>query len=107
MVGEDDAGPSPQALAFLFSICYIVSMKEISYSKQAFKTLARMTPADSRRIRSAVTQYATDGKGDVKKLQGFPFYRLRVGDWRVIFDDDGLVITVEKIAPRGDVYKEG
>ncbi len=44
---------------------------------------------------------------DVKKLQGEPFYRLRVGNWRVIFDrqDAVKIIAVERIKPRGDAYK--
>ena len=44
---------------------------------------------------------------DVKPLQGEPYYRLRVGDWRVIFDrqDAVKVIAIERIKPRGDAYK--
>ncbi|MGV3740332.1 MAG: type II toxin-antitoxin system RelE family toxin [Gammaproteobacteria bacterium] len=44
---------------------------------------------------------------DIKKLQGEPYFRLRVGQWRIIFDKDNEVkiISIEKIKPRGDVYK--
>ncbi len=44
---------------------------------------------------------------DVKPLEGEPYYRLRVGNWRVIFDrqDEVKIIAIEKIRPRGDVYK--
>jgi len=44
---------------------------------------------------------------DVRKLEASPFWRLRVGDWRVIYDrqDDVKVIAIEKIKPRGDTYK--
>jgi mRNA interferase RelE/StbE len=44
---------------------------------------------------------------NVKKLTGRPGYRLRVGDWRVIYElDDGLrILAVERIAPRGEVYQ--
>jgi mRNA interferase RelE/StbE len=44
---------------------------------------------------------------DIKKLEGEPYYRLRVGNWRVIFDrqDSVKVIAIEKIKPRGDAYK--
>jgi mRNA interferase RelE/StbE len=44
-------------------------------------------------------------KGDVKRLQGRPEYRLRIGDWRVIFEMDATTITITLIASRGDVYK--
>jgi len=44
---------------------------------------------------------------NAKKLQGRDGYRLRVGDWRVIYDiqNDKLVILVFKVAPRGEVYR--
>ena len=44
---------------------------------------------------------------DIKPLAGSPFYRLRVGDWRIVYDrqDDLKIIAIEKIKPRGDAYK--
>ena len=41
------------------------------------------------------------------KLQGRPGYRLRVGDWRVIYevDKEKIVIVVVKVAARGEVYR--
>jgi mRNA interferase RelE/StbE len=44
---------------------------------------------------------------DIKKLVGEPCYRMRVGNWRVIFDrqDEVRIIAIEKIKPRGDAYK--
>jgi mRNA interferase RelE/StbE len=48
-----------------------------------------------------------DPELDIKKLVGEPYYRLRIGNWRVIFDrhDQVKIITIEKIKARGDVYK--
>ncbi len=44
---------------------------------------------------------------NAKKLQGRDGYRLRVGDWRVIYEiqNDQLVILVLKVASRGEVYR--
>ncbi len=61
-------------------------------------------------IRSKIDLLAQDpyaANNNVKKLVGRPGYRLRVGDWRVIYDlDDGLrVLAVERIAPRGGAYE--
>jgi mRNA interferase RelE/StbE len=42
---------------------------------------------------------------NIKKLQGEDSYRLRIGDWRVIFDENDVVIEVIKVGPRGDIYK--
>ena len=60
-------------------------------------------------IRSKVQQYAdepTSLANNVKKLTGdlAGVVRIRVGDWRVFIDEDGNVITVVKIAPRGSAY---
>lgn len=42
---------------------------------------------------------------NVKALKGEPGYsRLRVGDWRVVFSDDGKIIAIIRIAPRGRAY---
>jgi mRNA interferase RelE/StbE len=83
-------------------------MKKIAYSKQAIKTLKRISANEAERIRAKISQYATDPASmanNVKKLQGEDSYRLRVGDWRVIFDENDVVIEVIKIGARGDVYK--
>ena len=44
-------------------------------------------------------------QGDVKKLQGQENYRLRVGDYRIIFDKNGEILYIEKIDNRGQVSK--
>lgn len=83
-------------------------MKKIAYSKQAIKTLSRIPANESKRIRAKIAQYAADPSSmanNVKKLQGEYYYRLRIGDWRAIFDENDVVIEVIKIGPRGDVYK--
>ncbi len=44
-----------------------------------------------------------------KKLKGHDnLYRLRIGDWRLIYtvEDDRLVVLVVEIAPRGGVYRD-
>jgi mRNA interferase RelE/StbE len=44
---------------------------------------------------------------DVKKLKGRPAWRIRVGDYRIIYeiDDRGLRIIVVTVGQRGDVYR--
>jgi len=77
---------------------------QIEYSKQAVKTISNMDTATKNRIRQGINKIP---EGDIVPLKNSPgSYRLRVGGWRIIFSyrsDD--VILIEKIAPRGDVYK--
>lgn len=44
---------------------------------------------------------------NARKRVGQPGFRLRIGDWRVVYEleDDRLVVLVVRIAPRGQVYK--
>ncbi len=60
------------------------------------------------RIRGKIDQYAADPRSlasQVKKMKGRSGYRLRVGDWRVIFDEDDNVVAIEDIASRGSIYE--
>ena len=45
-------------------------------------------------------------KNNVKKLQGIKLYRLRIGNYRVVFDENLIVIEVVKIGLRGNVYNK-
>jgi mRNA interferase RelE/StbE len=81
-------------------------MYEIRISRMALKALKRMPRNQAELIRSKIDGVAVDPylpNANVRALTGRPGYRLRVGDWRVIYDlDDGIrVLAVERIAPRG------
>jgi mRNA interferase RelE/StbE len=78
---------------------------EIRLSKSALRVIARMDVPTKQRIREGLAGLP---QGDIKPLRGSPGnFRLRVGDWRIIFDyADNDTIEVKKIAPRGDAYKE-
>ena len=85
-------------------------MYKIAYTTQAAKTLLKMPRDAAKRIREKIEQVAEDPFASIpnaKKLQGRSGYRLRVGDWRVIYEinADEIVIIVLKIAPRGEVYR--
>jgi len=68
-----------------------------------------MPANQSKLIASKMREYAEnpeDGRG-VIRMQGVDSYRMRIGDWRVIFEkrEDVLVILVLDVGPRGGVYK--
>lgn len=79
-------------------------MYKITYTTQAAKSLLKMPRNTANTIREKLWQIANDPSAPIpnaKKLQGRPGYRLRVGDWRVIYEvnKDEVVIIVMKIAP--------
>jgi len=50
-------------------------------------------PRDGReQVEAGLHRYAITGQGDVKALQGRDGYRLRIGSYRVIFDEDASTI---------------
>jgi mRNA interferase RelE/StbE len=44
--------------------------------------------------------YAVSGRGDVKRLSGRDGYRLRIGRYRVVFDEDRVTILAIYIGKR-------
>lgn len=75
---------------------------EYEFSKQACKFLGKLNQTDYNRLIKSIYKLP---KGDVIKLQGTGGYRLRVGDFRVLFDKDGKIICITSIDNRGQVYK--
>jgi mRNA interferase RelE/StbE len=82
-------------------------VKQIAFSRDALKKLTRIPVDTATLIRAKIEQYARDPKSlanNVLKLQNRPGYRLRVGDWRVIFDETKSVVTIRAVRPRGGAY---
>lgn len=71
------------------------------------RTLSRMPRNEAQKVREKILQYATEPQSlasNVKKLQGREGYRLRVGNWRVLFDESGNVLDILDIGSRGSIY---
>lgn len=59
------------------------------------------------RVRQALSDYAANPAAhanNVTQLIGSPLYRIRIGDYRAIFEETADAITVSKVRPRGSVY---
>jgi len=85
-------------------------MYRIVFTKRAHKALRKMPRDIAHRIRKSLYLIATDPyaqHSNATKLQDRPGYRLRVGDWRVIYEieEDELVVLVLRIGPPGGVYR--
>ena len=83
-------------------------MYELEITKPAIRALRRIPANAARLIRGKLDQLAEDPKGtpNVKSLKGRPGHRLRVGDWRVVYElDHGQRRPIVlDIGPRGSVY---
>ena len=84
-------------------------MHEVVLSKDASKTLERLTPEMRRRIISALVKAGTDplrGKRLRGEMEGL--FSLRIGDMRAVYELDSRkqVIVVHAIGSRGDIYKK-
>lgn len=78
----------------------------LEYAARARKDLTRLDATVVEREIRALEQFAANQQGDVLKLTGVhpPEYRLRVGDWRVLFELDHAASTV-RVLPRGEAYR--
>ena len=78
---------------------------EVYYLNDAIASLKRMSPDVSRRIVKKVDRMRHGLTGDVKRLKAFiPNYRLRVDDWRVLFEIDGKAIVIHEVKHRSEAY---
>jgi mRNA interferase RelE/StbE len=77
----------------------------ISLTKKAEKFIKKQNRDTQKRIIKAIIELP---EGDVKKLKGMDeIYRLRVGDFRVLFEknDKELMIIIVEIGNRGQIYQ--
>ena len=80
----------------------------IAWLKRAARDVEALEAEMSSRVRSAVDELATDPRlHGSKKLRGpTGAYRIRVGDWRVIYeiDDAAKLVTISRVGHRSEVY---
>jgi mRNA interferase RelE/StbE len=81
----------------------------IEIKRSAGKELERLPAADKRRAISRIRGLADDPRPQgSKKLSGEEKYRIRQGDYRILYQihDEILTVVVIRIARRGEVYRK-
>ena len=83
---------------------------QVAFTRQAAKTLQKIPVDIARSIRQKINLIAENpyaSHPNVTKLQNREGYRLRISDWRIIYDrqEDKMLILVLKIGLRGEVYR--
>lgn len=81
-------------------------MYEIIVSDRAKEQLIKLSQDMRDRIGSVIERIKIRPFHFVKKIVGSPYYRLRVGDYRIILDirQDKLIIFVIEIGHRRSIY---
>ena len=75
-------------------------MKTIVLTAAAAKDLDALPLKARAQVSEGLAAYATTGRGDVKQLKGRDGFRLRVGEYRVIFDEDATTILAIYVGRR-------
>jgi mRNA interferase RelE/StbE len=83
---------------------------EVKFTKGARKMFRKLSQELQDRIQTKIDDLAIEPRPNgVKKLKGEEnSYRIRVGDYRVIYDifDDVLLVSVVEVGHRSEVYKD-
>ena len=78
---------------------------QIQFQPKAIKALDKLPTQEKVKIVTKIEALKDDLQGDVKKLTNFtPEYRLRVGNYRVLFGIEGQILTIYQVNHRRDAY---
>ena len=78
----------------------------LDFKPEAKRDLRRMSPEIARRVLKKIEAMCEDLAGDIKKLIRYaPGWRLRVGDWRVLFEIVGTTIVIYNVVHRSEAYE--
>jgi mRNA interferase RelE/StbE len=80
----------------------------IEVSNTSHQQIRRLPEQTQERINQAIAHLAENPRPlGVKKLTAREGYRIRVGDYRILYqiDDAAKLVIIYRIAARGDVYR--
>jgi len=77
------------------------------YTNRAIRDIEKLDPKVKDRIGETLLRYAEDPFSYTVKLKDprLGTYRLRIGDYRVIFDIEGDEIVILRVGHRRDIYR--
>jgi mRNA-degrading endonuclease RelE of RelBE toxin-antitoxin system len=84
--------------------------RTIIWTDDAVGDIVALATGNSRqatRVREAVARFGRGEAGDIKKLQGRSNqWRLRVGDWRVVYEERTGQTVIVAVDNRRDAYSD-
>ena len=85
-----------------------MSRYKIELRPAAARALRKLDPQVARRIQAAIALLAEDPRPPASRpLRGRPAWRVRVGDYRIIYtiEDDVLLVVIVTLGHRRDIYE--
>ena len=79
---------------------------DIQFKPRAVRDIERLPSRIQAQVLARIEEMRNDLRGDVKRLTNFtPEYRLRVGDYRALFEVEKETIVIYRIRHRREVYR--
>jgi mRNA interferase RelE/StbE len=79
---------------------------DVQFKPRAVRDIERLPSRIQARVIARIEEMSDDLKGDVKRLTNYtPEYRLRVGDYRVLFEVEEKTIVIYRIRHRREAYR--
>jgi mRNA interferase RelE/StbE len=78
---------------------------QVQFNPKAIKDFKKLSPDIQKRLNSKITAMQDNLQGDIKKLTNYtPEYRLRVGNYRVLFEIEDNNLIIHRIKHRKNAY---
>ncbi len=78
---------------------------EVEFKPKAVKDLSKLSSNFQKQIIKKIELMQDNLQGDIKRLTNFtPEYRLRIGDYRVLFEIEKQIIIIYRIKHRSNAY---
>jgi mRNA interferase RelE/StbE len=79
---------------------------DVHFKPKAVKDIESLPPKMQTRILARIEEMSDNLKGNVKHLtDSTPEYRLRVGEYRVLFELEGKAIIIYRVRHRREAYR--
>ena len=79
---------------------------EIEYGRSAISDLDNLPVRTRNQILSKIERLETGLHGNIKRLHNADYtYRLRMGNYRVLFDVEGTTIIIRRVGHRKEIYE--
>ncbi len=77
----------------------------VRWTAAAEKSLRRVDKSSRKQIDAAIARYASLEHGSVCRVRSNAQYRLKIGQWRILFEKNGHQAIIHAVRPRNEAYR--